>query len=584
MTRHWKAMAAVGALLGGLLTATGAVATPSNSGGSGPGAGYSPPLPPEAPACGAPSSGVAMCHAIQLEYPSQYWHPGPSERGSGVDSSATSLPSRGYYPGDLLNAYGLATAAGAVPVGSGPTVAVVDAYDDSHAASDLASYRSVLTGATDSYTGLSDPTIPPLCSSTVGTSGCVTFTKVNQSGGTNYPRGNTGWAEEISLDLDMISAICPNCNITLVEASTNSFSNLEAAVSYAKSLHPAAVTNSYGGSEFSSESQADSYYSASGSTAMTAATGDSGYGVEYPAASPGLTAVGGTSLTYAGSPLDWKPQSVWSNSTSSGAGSGCSAYEPMPSWQNLSGVYDLPADCAPTSSSGREVGDVSAVADPVTGVAVYDTYNEPGWLVFGGTSASTQIIGAVYALAAADGGSAASPSVLYTDTTSSGGPTPGLTPVLSGSNASCGNYLCLAGGTGLLNSDYNGPTGLGTPAGVSAFQGSSTTSSPDFSLSASPSSQTVTQGSSTAYTVTMSSSGGYTGSVTLTVNDVPSGATATFSTNPVTSPSPSWTLTVATSSATTTGSVTLTITGSDGTLTHTTTVGLTVSSPRRHGH
>ena len=113
---------------------------------------------------------------------------------------------------------------GGVAVVGGATIAVVDAYDDPYAASDLATYRSTMSAATDPSTGLTGTAIPPLCSSTV-TSGCVHFTKVNQSGGTSYPRGNTGWGEEISLDLDMISAICPDCNITLVEASSSSFTN-----------------------------------------------------------------------------------------------------------------------------------------------------------------------------------------------------------------------------------------------------------------------------------------------------------------------------------------------------------------------
>jgi len=587
MIGHRKMMAAAGAFLSGLMLATAAVAAPSSSDTNGTGPGYNPPLPPEAPACGVPAKGYAMCHAVQLEYASQYWRPGPAGHSTGGTGAATSLPNSGYYPGDLLNAYGLAAAANAVPVGSGPTVAVVDAYDDSHAASDLATYRSILSGATDTHTGLSDPVIPPLCSST-SKSGCVTFTKVNQIGGTSFPQNDTGWAQEVSLDLDMISAICPNCNITLVEASSASFSDLETAVNYAKSLKPAAITNSYGGSEFSSESQANSYYSASGSTAtaMTAATGDSGYGVEYPAASPGLTAVGGTSLTYygSGSTLVWNRQTVWSNSTNQGAGSGCSAYEAMPAWQDLQGVYDLSTDCAATKSSGREVGDVSAVADPYTGVAVYDTDSEPGWMVFGGTSASTQIIGAVYALAAGTGGAAVLPSALYTDTTSGGGATAGLVPVLSGSNTSCGDYLCAAG-TGELSSGYNGPTGLGTPFDISAFRGGSTTSSPDFSLSVSPGSQSVAPGGSTTYSVTMSPSGAYSGSVTLSVSGLPTGATASFSPNPVSSSSTSSNLTVTAASNTPSGTVTLRITGTGtgGSPVHTTTVNLTVSSTQTSG-
>jgi hypothetical protein len=390
----------------------------------------------------------------------------------GGTSSATA-PS-GYYPADLQSAYNLVSSLSAMTKIGGATIAVVNAYDDPYAASDLATHRSTMSAATDPSTGLTGTAIPPLCSSTV-TSGCVHFTKVNQSGGTSYPRGNTGWGEEISLDLDMISAICPDCNITLVEASSSSFSNLDAAVAYAKSLHPAAVTNSYGGSEFSSETSYNgtySYSSSGGPTAVTAATGDSGYGVEFPAASPNLTAVGGTSLTYSGTgtSLAWNPQTVWS-----GAGAGCSAYEAMPTWQDTS-AFDLPGVC-----TSRQVGDVSAVADPNTGVAVYDTYGESGWMVFGGTSASTQIVGAMYGLAAGGGAEQPSPAGLYRGA--------GVVPVTSGSDGSCGGtYLCQAG-TGQLSSGYAGPVGVGVPDGIGAF--SAATSG---TLSFSPSSETATAG------------------------------------------------------------------------------------------
>ena len=530
-------------------------------------------------ACGAPAAGHAQCFALQLLYPSKDWHPGPSAHGSGGGGGGGGTntvpppPSSGYYPGDLQSAYSLASAAANFGPGpSAPTVAIVDAYDDPNAASDLAAYRASLSGATDPNTGIVDATIPPLCSSTV-TTGCVTFTKLNQSGGTSYPRGNSGWGEEISLDLDMISALCPACNIDLVEASSASFSNLSQAESEAESLHPAAITNSYGGSEFSSESSYNSIYSYSSGTAVTVASGDSGYGVEFPAASPGVTAVGGTSLTYSGtgSGLVWGAQTVWS-----GAGAGCSAYETMPSWQADQGVYSLSSDC-----NGRQVADVSAVADPSTGVAVYDTYSEPGWMVFGGTSVSAQLIGAMYALAAGNGVLQPSPSSLYPDSAgSSTGATTGLVSVTAGSDGSCGDYLCEAG-TGELSSGYNGPAGLGTPDGVTAFSGSSSTSPiPSFSLSATPTSQTVTAGGGTTYTVDISPSGGFSGSVTLGASGLPGGATAAFSPNPALTSS---TLSVSTTSATPAGTYTLTVTGTSGSLTSSTIVTLVVQSPQTSG-
>jgi subtilase family serine protease len=322
---------------------------------------------------------------------------------------------RGYGPADLRAAYKL-TGTGS----ASQTIAIVDAYDDPNAESDLAVYRSQF--------GL------PACTTA---NGC--FHKVDQSGGTSYPRGNQGWAEEISLDLDMASAICPNCHILLVEASTNSFANLSIAVDRAALMHATVISNSYGGSEYSSEVSDQSHFNHPG-IAITVSSGDAGYGTEFPASSQFVTAVGGTSLTKDGSARGYT-ETVWS-----GAGSGCSAYITKPSWQTDAGC------------SRRTVADVAAVADPNTGVAVYDTYrlHPGGWLVFGGTSVAAPIIASVYALA----GNAASVtygSYPYSHKTS-------LFDVVSGSNGSCGgSYLC-TGTTG-----YDGPTGNGTPNTTAAF-------------------------------------------------------------------------------------------------------------------
>src|SRR5581483_11663468 len=182
--------------------------------------------------------------------------------------------------------------------------------------------------------------------------------------------------------------------------------------------------------------------------AITVSSGDSGYGVEYPAASRYVTAVGGTSLNRASSARGWT-ESAWS-----GAGSGCSAYETKPSWQTDGG-------CA-----GRTVADVSAVADPNTGLGVYDTNCNfvgqltgqcfSGWATVGGTSLSSPLIASVYALAG-NTASISYGSYPYSHTS-------GLNDVTSGSNGSCGgSYLCTA------KAGYDGPTGLGTPNGTGAF-------------------------------------------------------------------------------------------------------------------
>ncbi|MFG3202878.1 hypothetical protein [Streptomyces sp. NPDC048192] len=327
----------------------------------------------------------------------------------------------GYGPSDLQNAYNLPSAS----AGSGRTVAVVDAMDDPNAESDLAAYRSQY--------GL------PACTTA---NGC--FHKVNQTGGTAYPSADPGWAGEISLDLDMVSAVCPQCHITLVEASSTSVADLGAAENEAVRLGAKYVSNSFGGPEDPSETTADVQYFNHPGVAITVSAGDGGYGAQFPASSPYVTAVGGTSLSRAGNTRGWS-ESVWSNDPTDGTGSGCSADEAKPTWQTDSGC------------SRRTVADVSAVADPNTGVAVYDTYGASGWDVYGGTSASSPIIAATYALAGAPAAGSYPSSYPY-------GHASALNDVTTGSDGTCSpGYLCTAG-TG-----YDGPTGLGTPDGTAAF-------------------------------------------------------------------------------------------------------------------
>ncbi len=408
--------------------------------------------------CSTPASGYAACNSIQLLNPQANWH-GQVGRGvvSNVKPSSATAPS-GYYPGDLQSAYGLAKYSGTY--GAGETVAIVDAYNDPYALTDLSYYRSYFNGKSGSVSGTGATSIPPICgtSEASGASSCVHFTVYNQKGSTtSLPRKNASWSEEISLDLDMVSAICPNCNIALVEANTASFSNLATAVNFAKTLAPVAISNSYGGSEFSSETSSNSTYSGTNAMAVTVSAGDSGYGVEFPAASPGVTAVGGTTLNYTisnGTP-SWN-QTVWS-----GSGSGCSAYEPAPSWQATG--WD-------TACSNRTVADTASDANPNTGVAVYDTFRKSGWLVFGGTSVASPTVSSVYALAKSYDASAgiaysASPSLLYGSTDSQ------LTNVVSGSNGSCGTYLCNASPSlsPPLMPAYDGPTGNGTVAGLNGL-------------------------------------------------------------------------------------------------------------------
>jgi len=364
-------------------------------------------------ACPAAPRGFASCSA-HVRIDARARSATPARPGTTASPNAIGN-NGGYDPAYLRSAYNLN-----VSGGSGLTVAIVDAYDDPNAAANLASYRS--------YFGI------PAC----GT-GC--FTKVNQRGGTTYPAADTGWSEEISLDLDMVSAICPNCHILLVEADDNSLANLGAAVNEAVALGAVAVSNSYGGGEYSGETaDSASYYNHPG-VAITASSGDSGYGVEFPAASGTVTAVGGTTLNQAtNTGTRNATETAWS-----GAGSGCSAFVGKPTWQKDSGC------------SNRTVADVSAVADPNTGVWVYDTYGQSGWLVFGGTSVASPIVASVYALAGRPGSGDTPASYPYAQTSA-------LFDILSGSNGSCGgSYLCTAA------AGYDGPTGLGTPNNSAAF-------------------------------------------------------------------------------------------------------------------
>lgn len=356
---------------------------------------------------------------------------GRARAASSGRGPATTTGPLGLGPAQIQSAYKLSGLNAA-----GRTVAIVDAYDDPKAEADLAVYRQAY--------GL------PSCTTA---NGC--FRKVNQNGAASpLPKGDYGWAEEISLDLDAVSAACPSCHILLVEANAPTDTALMTAVDTAVRMGAVAVSNSYGGAEDPTILTADQHLNHPG-VAITASSGDAGYGVSWPASSQYVTAVGGTTLKQASNPRGWT-ETTWS-----GAGSGCSQYEPKPSWQHDTG-------CAK-----RTVADVSAVADPATGLGVYDTYNNctvaslcdlllslglakglNGWAQVGGTSLSSPLIASVYALA---GNSVTAGSYPYAH--------PGaLNDVTAGSNGSCGgSYLCTA------KAGYDGPTGLGTPNGTGGF-------------------------------------------------------------------------------------------------------------------
>jgi len=363
------------------------------------------------PVCPGPANaGAALCHA----------HVVTDARGT---PHVTSAPA-GYGPAQFRTAYNLPSGAPAPQ-----TIAIVDAYDSPTIESDLAVYSSTFG-------------LPPCTTA----NGC--FRKVNQNGAAGpYPIKNAGWALEIALDVEVAHAICPNCRILLVEASSNSLANLATAVNTAARLGATQISNSYGASEFSSEGTITAYDHPG--IAITASSGDYGYGTSFPAASPTVVAVGGTTLTL-GAGDAWAGETVWS-----GAGSGCSAYLAAKPMQTSLGAWSL-TGCG----TKRAIADVAADADPATGAAVYDTtkyQGRSGWFTVGGTSLSAPLIAGVYALAGNAATVAYPASLPYANRSA-------LHDVTSGSNGTCAYVRMCKGLVG-----YDGPTGLGTPNGVGSF-------------------------------------------------------------------------------------------------------------------
>ena len=308
----------------------------------------------------------------------------------------------GYAPADLRDAYKIKGKGARTTI-----VAAATAYGYTDAEADLSVYRA--------QWGL------PVCTTA---NGC--FKKLNQTGAAGpYPPQNLGWAQEAALDLDMASAMCPNCSIWLMEANTASFANLAATVNTAASLGAHAIANSYGGGESGTTTFEPSYNHPG--IAITASSGDGGAGApQFPATSPHVTAVGGTHLVPAANARGWTETGI--------GGGGCSTIYAKPAWQTW------------PSCTRRVVVDVAAVGDPATGVAVYGPVSSTasGWMTIGGTSVGAPLIAGVYGV---NGGTVtygsdpyAHPTQLF-DITSGGGAGPG----------------------------YDPPTGMGTPKGAGAF-------------------------------------------------------------------------------------------------------------------
>ncbi|MGH3503895.1 MAG: S53 family peptidase, partial [Nocardioidaceae bacterium] len=365
------------------------------------------------PACATPQRPHrARCFAlVRTDLPHQ--HLAPDE------------PPAGYGPTDLWSAYHLGAAAAAR--GDGETVAIVDAYHNPNLVEDLATYRSTFG-------------LPP-CSTE---SGCLRI--VNQRGVSGSPPPKSrSWGLEASLDVDMVSAICPHCRILLVEADSNTVSDLALATGTAARLGASVISNSYGADELTGMSKLRPFYDPADAL-VVAASGDGGFGVaQEPAVFANVMAVGGTRLSRTTNARGWV-ETVWGHGgkpLTDGAGSGCSAYVDKPAWQHDGHCHM------------RTVADISAVADPDTGVAVYDSFRYGGWLVAGGTSASAPIIAGVAGLAGTGG--THGNGFLYHHHKR-------LNDPVKGSNGRCGgDYLCLG------KPGYDAPSGLGTPNGLAGF-------------------------------------------------------------------------------------------------------------------
>jgi PKD repeat protein len=325
--------------------------------------------------CGAATPGAAACLSHVLQ---------PTTSSAGP-ATVVSSPT-GLAPNTIDGVYGFA---GSAAVGTGETVALVDAYNDPNASSDLATF--------DAKYGLPGP---------------PSFSQVSQTGTSSLPATNASWDLEISLDIEWAHAMAPGAKILLVEATSNSLANLLAAERYA-SAHAQFVSNSWGSSEFSGETSDDTYFETPG-VEFFAAAGDSASELLWPSTSPHVLSIGGTSLTLtSGNTLAQEP--AWSD-----GGGGCSGYETA-SPQQVTGSVNC--------GGKRATPDISLDADPNSGVSVYDsvTYDsQSGWWTVGGTSASTAMIAGE---AAANASTTLNAATIYASA-----PSIELRDIISGSN------------------------------------------------------------------------------------------------------------------------------------------------------
>lgn len=362
-----------------------------------------------------------------------------------------------YTPAQIRSAYGMdrlpaasSTNLGAYQ-GSGQTIVIVGAFHNATLVSDLAAFNARFGLPTCSAVSLATTAALPLAKAAAGSGCTVSVVYATAAGGmtTKVPAANSGWATETALDLQWAHAIAPQARIILVEAASAGSSDLMGAVTLAGKLG-SVVSMSWGAGEFSSQGSLDRYFQAAGVTYL-AASGDSGRGVSWPAASPNVLAVGGTRLVANGSN---RAETAWS-----GSGGGLSAYTAAPAWQATIQVTN--ASGARSAPTKRAVPDVAFNADPGTGQYVYSTA-AGGWVIAGGTSISTPQWAGLVAIANAVRGLAGKAALAGTGNlvyrnvgAVAANYSSQLLDVTSGTNGSCVGCSAMSG--------YDQVTGLGTP-------------------------------------------------------------------------------------------------------------------------
>jgi subtilase family serine protease len=431
----------------------------------------------------------ATCQSIRL-VPAASTTAGAEQYALSAGASVTPGHAGGLSPSLLQAAYGYATTGG-----TGQTVGIVDAFNDPNIASDLAMF--------DTTYGLAACTVANGCLKVVSQTGSTTALPSNDT---------TGWSVEESLDVESVHSVCPLCKIVLVETNNDSFDSLATGVNEAVTLGATEVSNSYGGTDAGgSIPSADVLAYQHPGIAITASAGDDGYydfdefngtsAPDFPSSDKTVVAVGGTTLKL-NQNATRASEEVWDTDgpkdayqqdggLSGATGGGCSTEFLAAPWQ-----LDLSDWSQSACGTHRLVSDISALADPFTGFDIYDSFNDgdgaPGWATYGGTSLATPIIAAMFGLAGGTHG------ILYPALTLYGHyntHSAGLYDVTAGGNGWCGGegYLQCGNpntlGSGVLDCDYpatgttqsinllacdafsgyDGPSGVGTPIGLSAF-------------------------------------------------------------------------------------------------------------------